>query len=472
MEEIKNNQYLSDSVLFLIWRLFVADGLIRDHLFMGIRPAGWDNKETIERLFSLESQFGIKFQNPKFEHECFKDGHEDDYKKIVGLTEREAIEKPWEKTEVAFLAESMEECFLIREALLNDDEQLDIEDVRTLLLDVMPKDVEDSLLEGIWFEIVVGEEAKNKLANFLDEYLNNFILDNLSGIRLQNFFTFERHKDLSLGKLKELKLNYGNRFLISGKLSDSNEFLHTHFLLALEKLDYVEINWLRVVVFTNEYGYVLGYEAYVTLRPDFDRLIKGQNTLEQETANQRVAPQQLEITAMPEIVVRNAEDNVITKGKKRINLPKFKPTDWSKITIRFLDERNVVVNADKKEQVVSDYEALGFIDEKRDKPNLAWIFFRGIAKNNGETEQLPTPIPDHIKQQKRQLSDRLKTIFKNDTDPFYDPTETRTYKIKINLIPPQPENEEKDELGVRRYLKETMTEEYEDPEEPYDEYDR
>jgi hypothetical protein len=122
----------------------------------------------------------------------------------------------------------------------------------------------------------------------------------------------------------------------------------------------------------------------------------------------------------------------------------------------------VLINADKKEQVVSDYEALGFADEKRGKPNLAWMFFYGLSQNNGETKPLPTPIPDNIKQQKRQLSDRLKTIFKNDTDPFHDPTDTRVYKIKINLIPPQSEDEKPDRYGTREYLKETMTQKYDE----------
>lgn len=193
---------------------------------------------------------------------------------------------------------------------------------------------------------------------------------------------------------------------------------------------------------------------------------KEENRRQAETKQKASTPQipiqKIEITAMPELQVRNAGDNTLTKGKKRIYLPKFKPTDWAKITIRFLDERNVLINADKKEQVVSDYEALGFADEKRGKPNMAWAFFRGLAQNNGETKPLPTPIPDSIKQQKRQLSDRLKTIFKNDTDPFHDPTDTRIYKIKINLILPQSEDERKDKLGVRKYLQETMTEEYEE----------
>jgi len=206
---------------------------------------------------------------------------------------------------------------------------------------------------------------------------------------------------------------------------------------------------------------IIGYSLDV-LQPKFDKLYLQYEKEYPSVETRKIdITQKMEITAMPEVVFRNAEDSTLTKGKKRIRLPKFKPTDWAKITIRFLDEQNVLINADKKEQVVADYEALGFADEKRNKPNLAWKFFYGLAQNKGETKQLPTPIPDTIKQQKRQLSDRLKTIFKNDTDPFYDPTDTHIYKIKINLIPPQYEGEEADELGIREHLKETMTEEYE-----------
>ncbi len=151
-------------------------------------------------------------------------------------------------------------------------------------------------------------------------------------------------------------------------------------------------------------------------------------------------PFRMAITEMPELQVRNVEDTAISKGKKRIHLPKFQHTDWLKITIRFIDERNVVITADKK-QVPSDYEALGFKDEKRDKPNTAWSFLLGLAKNGGETQVLQTPIPDTVKQHKRQLSDRLKTIFKNDTDPFYEASDTRTYRAKLTLIPPQGEDE-------------------------------
>ena len=163
-------------------------------------------------------------------------------------------------------------------------------------------------------------------------------------------------------------------------------------------------------------------------------------TEKRRAAISQVPIHKIEITAMPELQMRNIDDAPVIKGKKRLHLPKFNPTDWAKITIRFIDEQNVIITADKK-QVSSDYEALGFADDKRGKPNTAWAFLRGLADHSGETQLLPTPIPDTIKQHKRQLSDRLKTIFKNDTDPFYEPKDTRTYKLKLTLIPPHTERE-------------------------------
>lgn len=189
------------------------------------------------------------------------------------------------------------------------------------------------------------------------------------------------------------------------------------------------------------------------------RLLLSQTAAERKEAAPKDAVQkmQMEITSIPELQLRNAEDTTITKGKKRIQLPKFKPTDWAKISIRFIDERNVLIIADKKEQVSADYEALGFSNDTRDKPNKAWAFLLGLAKNNGATEELPTPIPDKIKQLKKQLSDRLKVIFKNDTEPFFDPSDDHIYTIKINLVPPVAKDADTDTFGTREYLEETMT---------------
>lgn len=168
----------------------------------------------------------------------------------------------------------------------------------------------------------------------------------------------------------------------------------------------------------------------------------------------------IQIVGMPEVQVKQTENDVLIKGNKKIHLPKFKPTDWAKITIRFINERDVLITADKK-QIQSDYESLGFADEKKKKPNTAWAFLFGLSKSNGETVTLPKPIPDTIRQHKLSIAQKLKTIFKNDTDPFYDSAETQTYKIKIQLIPPQDSEKQEDKYGTKEYLKDTMTEEYE-----------
>jgi hypothetical protein len=164
-----------------------------------------------------------------------------------------------------------------------------------------------------------------------------------------------------------------------------------------------------------------------------------------------------------EAIATKNEDNTITKNRKVIRLPHFQSTPWHDITIRFLDERNVLIQGGTK-TVTADYEALGFSDDKSKKPNLAWVFLFEMATNNGETKKISSPIPDNIKQIKRQISDFFKKLFKNDTEPFSDFSETNTYKLKIKLIPPQTEEAPvEDPLGLKSYLDETMTSEYETP---------
>jgi len=179
-----------------------------------------------------------------------------------------------------------------------------------------------------------------------------------------------------------------------------------------------------------------------------------------------LTPLKVEVIGLREgleaIAIKN-EDTTITKNKKVIRLPHFKSTPWHDVTIRFLDERNVHIQGGTK-TAVADYEALGFSDDKSKKPNLAWTFLLGMAKNNGETEKIESPVPDNVKQLKRQISDFFKKLFKNDTEPFYDFSETNTYKLRIKLIPPQTEEAPaEDRFGLKSYLDETMTSEYETP---------
>ncbi len=154
----------------------------------------------------------------------------------------------------------------------------------------------------------------------------------------------------------------------------------------------------------------------------------------------------------PKEPIKDVDENILVKGKKKIALPKFPPTDWSKIEIRFLDENNIHIKAGQK-TAVADYESLGFCDDRKRKPNTAWVFLFLLAKRSGESPKIQSPVPDKTKNQKKVLSDRLKTIFKNDTDPFYEFSATNTYKIKITLLPPMEEKTEND-FGTGEYLKE------------------
>jgi hypothetical protein len=155
----------------------------------------------------------------------------------------------------------------------------------------------------------------------------------------------------------------------------------------------------------------------------------------------------MEIASIPELRVRNVEDAPIQKGAKRVYPPKFNATEWSKVTIRFVSERDVVIVVGD-EQKPSNYVALGFENGKTGKPDSAWMFLYGLALNGGATELLDTPISSSLKQHKKTISDRLKTLFKNDVDPFYDPTDSRVYRMKITLIPPDNEPKTEDPLGV------------------------
>lgn len=165
-------------------------------------------------------------------------------------------------------------------------------------------------------------------------------------------------------------------------------------------------------------------------------------------------PMKIEITKMPELSVKTTEEETLQKGRKKIALPKFNHTDWKKAEIRFLDEQTVYLTADKK-TTTADYETLGFRNEKSGGPDANWKFLLELARNGGETGVINSPIPEKVRQRKLKLADRLKNIFRNDTDPFYDFTETKTYKIKLKLIPPA--EQEIDTLGIRDYLDETMT---------------
>jgi hypothetical protein len=154
--------------------------------------------------------------------------------------------------------------------------------------------------------------------------------------------------------------------------------------------------------------------------------------------------QKIEIFAMPEVQIKNVEDNAVHKNGKRVILPKFGETIWENITIRFLNKENILVDTDKTKNQPHDFQSIGFVNEKTAKPDLAWILLYSLAIKGGELP-MPSPISNATKEQKKILSNRLKALFNNQTEPFHDAREMRSYKIKINLI--APESGKEDLLG-------------------------
>ncbi len=168
----------------------------------------------------------------------------------------------------------------------------------------------------------------------------------------------------------------------------------------------------------------------------------------------RTGALKVEIIGMPEIRTSDTNESVVVKGKKRINLPHFSRTDWAAVSWRFIDERNVLLTGGNK-KVSVDYEGLGFSNAKKNTPDKAWFFLFDMAQRGGETQTLPTPIPDKIKQAKQRFADLLRNIFKNDTDPFYDSRESKTYKAKFKLTSPEIEpSTNKDDLGIQEFWEE------------------
>lgn len=130
------------------------------------------------------------------------------------------------------------------------------------------------------------------------------------------------------------------------------------------------------------------------------------------------------------------------KRKKQIQAPLL-PSNlkWGEIMIKFLNGDEVQITA--KELVYqTNYELMGFQDQKTKNPNLQWKFFKMLSLKNGylnwdNNQELTTKARNNVKKQKQGLSETLKTYFAIKDDPFFDYKKENGYKIKIQLIPEQ-----------------------------------
>jgi len=165
---------------------------------------------------------------------------------------------------------------------------------------------------------------------------------------------------------------------------------------------------------------------------DITKLISEKRTEKEVSAkNKTEKTLKIEISKMPDLNVRSVENNTVVKNKKRITLPRFPRTEWSKVSITMLDDTNMLLS-DDRETKPSSFEGIGCDDGRNGKPDENWAFLLGLAKDNGQTSPISKKERESKKKQKQKITDILRKIFQNETDPF----ETETggiYKAKFNI---------------------------------------
>lgn len=135
---------------------------------------------------------------------------------------------------------------------------------------------------------------------------------------------------------------------------------------------------------------------------------------------------------------------VINKTKKRqIQISVFpKDLTWEEIIIRFFNGNEVQISA-RNNITHTNYELMGFQNEKSKKPNVQWELLQTLSVVGGflnwkNNTKLSIKERDLVKKRKQLLSETLKIYFQGvKDDPFLDYEKEGGYKIKIQLIAEQ-----------------------------------
>jgi hypothetical protein len=146
--------------------------------------------------------------------------------------------------------------------------------------------------------------------------------------------------------------------------------------------------------------------------------------------------------------------NALQKDDHGQRFPHHLPagTTWEKIIIKFIDDRNVVIRAGKFQEPQNFYQ-MGFADKRSiEKPNIQWQLLLLLAKQpvHGELMWDSENAQIKIQKWKERLSKSLKYYFGLSDDPFYPyhpygpQKQERSYKIRLQLMPPENMEEGKD----------------------------
>lgn len=165
---------------------------------------------------------------------------------------------------------------------------------------------------------------------------------------------------------------------------------------------------------------------------------------------------------------KNAQE-LNNKNTKRLPLKKLPPnTKWQNITIQFLNGQEIIIKVKAREKGKKDltwhtnYEEMGFQDERKKVPNKQWVFLQLLSQLEGRISWNNSKASSQGKKHKQRLADALKKYFHITYDPFYPYKIVKAYEIKIKLIPesndsPNTQSEGDDKLGIDDYLKKENT---------------
>jgi hypothetical protein len=213
----QKSSYLQDSEVYALWKYlngkFTEKENFRFYDLQGPNTTEWAVAEFISGLFD---QLNIKLEKPVFLKQDFN----------------------WHRQ------------------FINDKNEVEIEKLLKILdSDFNVQELKDynfslgkyKMLECIEFSKNLSKKNRDKLTNYFDFYINQFIADNLINDGV-NYFRFELQKQKTLELINDYKTKYGNKFFLeykptSGKLSPCiDPYLFVHSIIVLEKLGNIKVN--------------------------------------------------------------------------------------------------------------------------------------------------------------------------------------------------------------------------------------
>lgn len=296
-------------------------------------------------------------------------------------------------------------------------------------------DVEDEVQLRGNIDIGVSEFMNDKRYGELGDLVD---LASLSS----NELTYEQQRGIVLKDIKEN--NRGDALInISDYTHPKVDIVRT--LLSLEKEGVLRIK-----------GFSWEYRKNPHLDSTDDDNIKDFGDRDEVYANVRLiqpisSVQEIKITAMPELVVRNAETNMPQKSKKRespIELSFPELVQWDKVMLKIKEGRQEVeIFYDNSHIITADYRQLRFfVGKKQQKPDRQWGFLCALSTlaatdiKQATAENMRSMLTknktlsiNNVQQVKKLFVERLQDIFKTSDDPFHDRRDY--YQPKFTILP-------------------------------------